>query len=386
MRSPKEPFVPLLLLWAVLAAGAQAAAAEPKSEDFTFESSVDKTGPLIAAAVYASTPGKLPLMVVQHGYSGNRQNVAFSARRMAKRGYFCICIQPRGKGGSAGKQDDGGIEIMDIHDGIQAAIAKYPERIDPQKISIVGYSNGGANVFFSTVRFPWLFRASMAFFGIPDYGVWDYGGAVTKAVGGSVKELPDKYLVRNSTLAAGNLCGTRFHIAYDSEEGTCPPRIQEAFINAVKAVNYPDLTVHLSKPGDQNRWIHGYNSGNLDAAEDLFMDDIQKIKAPLPAMKNSGQLTVLGFIVTPRFKSFLGKGDDAAAKVKYEFSAGNAKFTFSPLTSDRKAKAAVTLVPEIADKDYDVSVNGSKFAAIKRGEPLKAEAALDAVLEFRVRK
>ncbi len=377
------------LLHAVFFCAAAAPAADIVSEDFTFTSSLDNTGPLFAAAVYKKDAQKLPLMVVQHGYGGNRGNVAFSARRMAARGYFCVCIDTRGNGGSAGKQDDGGIEIMDIYDGIQAATQKYGDKLDLAKASIVGYSNGGGNVFFATMRFPWLFRASMSFFGIPDYGMWNAGGGtygVTAAVGGKVKDVPDKYLVRNSTLAAGNLCGTHFHTVYDSAETICPVPMQEKFIDAVKKVNYPALLVHLSKPGDATRWTHGYNSGHLNAAEDLFMDDIEKIKTPLPAMKNSGQLTVLGFILTPRFKCFLGKGDDAAANVKYDFSSGIAKFAFTPLTSDPKAKAVITLLPDSADKDWEIWINGARTAAIGKGEPLRAEATLGAVLEFRLKK
>jgi len=129
-------------------------------------------------------------MVVQHGYGGNRGNVVYSAQRMAQRGFFCICIDTRGNGGSAGKQDDGGIEIMDIYDGIQAAIKKYPKQIQANMVSIVGYSNGGGNVFFSTMRFPYLFRASMSFFGIPDYGMWNAGGGTYGVTAAATSMLP----------------------------------------------------------------------------------------------------------------------------------------------------------------------------------------------------
>lgn len=353
-------------------------------EDFTFSSSFDGTTPLCATATYEKGASRLPLMVVQYGYGGNRGNVAYSARRMAQRGFFCICISTRGHGGSSGKQDDGGIEIMDIYDGIQAAFSKYPVQIETNKVSIVGYSNGGGNVFFATMRFPYLFRASLSFFGIPDYGMWNASGGaygVTKAVGGKVSEVPDKYIVRNAILAVGNLSGTRFHTVYDEGETICPVPMQEAFIAAVRKTGYPDLVVHVSKAGDTNRWGHGYNNGHLNVAEDLFMDDIAKIQAPRPTMKPAGELTVLGFLVTPRFTCVLGKGDDAAARIKYEFKGDAVKFTLIPMTSDRQAKAIVTLA-DPAPQARQVVLNGKNTAVIEKGGKLVAEGTLDSVIEF----
>ena len=334
------------------------------TRDFSFSNTIDHTAPLWATVVYKSDVLHAPLMVVQCGYNGNRSLVAHSALRMAQHRNFCLCIDIRGRGDSAGKVDDGGLEIMDIYDGIQAAIQRYPDQIDPQRISIIGYSNGGSNAFFAAVRFPYLFRGAMSFFGIPDYGLLAtrntcYADRTTAAVGGTVTELPDKYLVRNTTLAVGNLCGTRFHLACDAEEQMCPMYLQEAFIDAVKENNHPALILHLSKPGDTHRWFHGYNDGYLDAAEDRFMDDIGNISAP-PAMKPTGELTVLGFIVTPKFCIVLGKGDDAAARVKYAFTENGVSFAFIPMTSDPKARAVVTLAsgtPRTVETTLDATVD-----------------------------
>ncbi|MBI3985772.1 MAG: prolyl oligopeptidase family serine peptidase [Lentisphaerae bacterium] len=351
MSSAPPLSVPLLTVL-VTCLSWMAWAGELAREDFTFASSLDGTGPLYATVIYPSGAQKLPLIVVQHGYDGHRSNVVFSANRFAQKGFFCLCIDTRGNGGSKGAQDDGGVEIMDIYDGIQAAAGKYGDKLDTANASIVGYSNGGANAHFAVVRFPYLFRAAMSFFGIPDYGLWNKNGVtfrVTQSVGGTVSEVPDKYIARNSTLALGNLCGTRFHLAYDERDWTCPVAMQEAFIAAIRRRNYPDLVVHASKFGETNRWSHGYNEGHLSAAEDAFLEDIAQHKPVLLAMPPEGELVVLGFIVTPRFTCILGKGDDAAAKVTYRFTADTATFKFSPMTSDRKAKAVVTLPGKAGD-------------------------------------
>ena len=378
--------LPVLLLIAGTALAQQTIV----KEDFTFASSLDGTGPLGAAVVYPESPQKLPMMVVQHGYFGNRGNVLFSANRMAERGYFCLCIDTRGWGDSAGAHDDGGIEIMDIYDGIQAAIAKYGDKLDDSRISIVGYSNGGANVFFATVRFPYLFRAAMAFFGISDYGMWvklqgNFREPVIKAIGGTPEEVPDKYLARSAVLAAGNLAGTRFHIAYDETENLCPIPMNDAFVEATKHAGYKDIFVHVSKAADKNRWIHGYNGGHLSPIEDVFMDDVEKANPSRPAMPATGELTVIGFVVTPRFQCVLGSGDDAVAKMKFDLRDGAAKFAFSPISSNKQAKARVTLCQDAADCDVEV-VAGQTRSTLAKGSRLEAETTIDSTLEFREKK
>ena len=380
------------LLLLVAMAGASVAAAEQKivKEDFTFTSSFDGIGPLGATVIFPENAHNSPMMVVQHGYGGNRTNVLFSANRMAERGYFCVCLETRGWGGSAGNHDDGGIEIMDIYDGIQAAAQKYADKLDASRVSIVGYSNGGANVFFATVRFPYLFRASMAFFGIPDYGMWvklqaGFRDPVTTAVGGTPEQVPDKYLARSATLAAGNLSGTRFHIAYDETESLCPIAMDDAFVDAAKKAGCKDIFVHVSKTTDPNRWMHGYNGGHLSPAEDIFLDDIEKANAAKPVMPPAGELIVVGFVVTPRFRCVLGNGDDAVAKMKFDLREGAARFVFSPLSSNKQAKAAVTLLQDAADCDVEV-VAGNTKALLTKGAKLQAETTIESTLEFREKK
>jgi pimeloyl-ACP methyl ester carboxylesterase len=328
-------------------------------EDFTFNSSIDGTGPLLARAFYNPVCHTLPLMVVQHGYLGSRLDVAYSARRIAENGFFCIAVDTRGWGGSEGRHDDGGVEIMDIYDGIEAAKSRYVNMVDCDRISIIGYSNGGANVFFSVVRFPFTFCAAMALFGISDYGQWidmvdgtleliiaEIRSSILTAIGGTRQQVPDKYLVRNANMAANNLSGTRFHIAYDETEIRCPPIMNKCFMDAVHGSQRDHVFLHVSGPADLNRWIHDYNYGHLNAIEDIYMADIKTHDLPVPLMPASGKLVILGFIVTPRFISMLGSGEDTAAKVSYHFEHDKAILTFSPLSSIPTALAKVILMPD----------------------------------------
>jgi dienelactone hydrolase len=379
-----------LLIVAVFAA--VCAAAEPviQQEDFSFTSAFDGTGPLKATVVFQRAAKNHPMMVVQHGYEGARHQVLFSARRMAARGYFCVCISTRGWDGSAGRHDDGGIEIMDIYDGIRAAAKKYSGKADGSRVSIIGYSHGGGNAFLATVRFPYTFRAGMALFGVADYGMWtrlqsSYRATVAEAVGGTPEAVPGKYAARNASLAAGNLSGTRFHIAYDEAETLCPIPMNDAFVAAARKAGSRDVFVHVSRKTDKHRWTHGYNYGHLSPIEDVLMDDIEKHSPPSPVMPPAGELTVIGFVVTPRFRCVLGNGDDAAARLRYDLRNGTAKFHFTPLTRNKQVSAKVTL-PDGADCDVEIIVDGRKVDVIRKGAELMAEATIESTLGFREEK
>ena len=363
-------------------------AADLVTEDFTYTSSLDGTGPLYATVYYSPGASKLPVMLVMHGYWGKRANVEYSARRMAERGYFAVALDTRGWGGAAGMHDEGGLETMDIFDGLQAALAKYPGRTDPARVSIVGYSNGGANVFFSCVRFPYLFRGGLAFFGIPDYGQWiglnpNFRAPVLQAMGlAAPADAPDRFVARSATLAAGNLIsGLRLHIAYDEQEALCPIKMDDDFVAAAQAGGAPYVFVHVSKVTDKTRNTHGYNdNGRLSPVEDLFMDDIEKNQPAAPVMPDSGVLTVIGYLVTPKFTILVGSGENAAATVHYRCLNGAVRFTFSPLSSNPDAAAKVTLTG--ASGAYAVAAGTGTRQALAAGAPLQGTTTIASSVSF----
>jgi hypothetical protein len=345
-----------------------------KEEDYTFESSFDGTGPLYALAVYPKNAGNSPIMVLMCDCSGTRDRVRSSAVHMAGHDYFCICVEIRGHGDSAGKQDDNGLEIMDIYDGMQAAGRRYGELVDMSNISIAGYSGGGGNVYFAVLKFPFLFRGAITFFGISDYGMWGrlYQRCrpyIEANVGGSLEEVPQKYMVRNAALAAGNLRGTRFHIAYDQEETICPKIMNTVFFNAAKERGYENIFVHESRKEDKDRWLHKKRQvdGHLCPMEDVFMHDLASSSPGALVMPMAGALTVLGFIVTPKFKCVLRKGHDAVATVEYDFGQTEAWMDIVPVTATQDCVGELTLAADLFAQSRQVIINGRKTATTTPG-------------------
>ena len=115
-----------------------------RTETITYSSSVDGTSPLYVDVAYDDTKSNLPVLVVMHGYGGDRTDVSRTIQRLAQEGLFAVAPDMRGHGDSAGKRDSGGVEIMDIYDAIECIRRSFGNRIDPRNINIAGYSGGGA--------------------------------------------------------------------------------------------------------------------------------------------------------------------------------------------------------------------------------------------------
>ena len=134
---------------------------------------------------YSNTRPNAPIAVVMHGYSpstGNFANVQANAQRLRDAGFFTISVAMRGRDGSDGVRDSGGLEIYDIYDAVESVKALFPTLVDPTNVHITGYSGGGGNAMSALTKFPDYFRAGSSFFGIADYGYnsssgWYYLGS-----------------------------------------------------------------------------------------------------------------------------------------------------------------------------------------------------------------
>ncbi len=200
---------------------------------FSYNSSItdDGDGPisLNAAVVYPSTlatGSAAPVAVVMHGYSpasGNINQYLTVANSLARKGFVAIVVAMRGRDGSEGKRDSGGLEIYDIFDGVEHIKADpfFADKIDATNLHISGYSGGGGNVMSSLTKFPDYFNLGAAFFGMSDYGYdlqngWynngaNYGNPRTPILDTDVgnpnlgsPEVLDRYLARASNQASKN--------------------------------------------------------------------------------------------------------------------------------------------------------------------------------------
>ncbi|MFH1006755.1 MAG: alpha/beta fold hydrolase [Candidatus Latescibacterota bacterium] len=346
-----------------------------RKQKILYSSSVDGTSPLYVDAVYNDALSGLPIVVVMHGYRGDRFAVSDTLERLAQKGLFAVAPDMRGHGDSAGKRDSGGVELMDIYDAIVCLRESFGNRIDPGNVNIVGYSGGGGNVFSCVTKFPDLFRSANAFFGISDYAYWhehvpQYAPQIAEDVGGAPSEVPDCYAARNSLLGVGNNPFTAIQLFHDEEEQSCPPYFNQEYKRIAKTLGYDNVALHESLVGDGLRWIHGYpkKGSDLIQAEDFFVPGMLARAYPKPTLREKQKFMVLGYLKTERFTIWLGDGQNAVAECWYLRSEREHKFTFRLRSSDASVRGELT-VP-LAGLKFPVQVmrNGTLVEEITSGE------------------
>ncbi len=319
-----------------------------------YQSSVDGTNPLLMDVCFKSSAKHIPLVVVMHGYSGGRDAVRADIVRLAQKGLFAVAPDMRGRGGSAGRWDSGGLDVMDIRDAVRHCLRYFPGWIDDSNLNVLGYSGGGGNAFACFVRFPDLFRVAVSYFGIPDYAAFhrlkgrpDCNKIMVETLGGAPGRLPALYAARDATRAAGNNGRTRLHIFWDEEETACPGSMDEEFIRASRAAGHRNCIAHRSRRRDRVRWHHGYTPTwpELIESEALFVPEILQRRVPEPSLPPFGKLIVPGYVVTRHFEIWVEStvpqalsGPSGVAEVLYRLDGTRAEFTVLAVTRGHRVR------------------------------------------------
>ena len=72
-----------------------------RTETVEYANSFDGTRPLLADVYYADQRGPRPMVVMLHGFNGDRSAVAHIGPALADWGLFAVAPDMRGRGGSA---------------------------------------------------------------------------------------------------------------------------------------------------------------------------------------------------------------------------------------------------------------------------------------------
>ena len=383
----------------------------------TYPSSVsqDANGPLDLKAElnYDDAQAQAPIFVVMHGFSpatGNFDNVRPNAQRLRDSGFFAISVAMRGRDGSDGVRDSGGVEIHDIYDAVEYVKSAFAPWVDPTHVSITGYSGGGGNVMSALVRFPDTFRVGAGFFGMSDYGhdpleSWYFKGAAAshKAilladVGDPLSGDPrvaDRYHARASCLAASNNRHSEIHLFVNHDELTCPPvndfRFRDltagGYSPAETAVALPgtvgQVTVHVGglgqwvdfnhngvpDAGEWQDWPHNApTASQQQAAEGWYLDRLLSGAIPQPVLDAQGSLVVLGWVRTRPFSLWMGDGQDAVAHLRYALSAHLKRFEFEVVTLDKSLTGRLCVeTADMSGRTVLVRLNGAPHSTFVGG-------------------
>jgi hypothetical protein len=349
----------------------------PVSEDLWYLSTISSgiTGPISLRAElnYDDARSDAPIAVVMHGYSGSSgtlSNVRAQAQRLRDAGFFAVSVAMRGRDGSAGIRDSGGLEIHDIYDAVEAVKVQYAPHVDPTNVHITGYSGGGGNVMSAIVRYPDSFRVGSSFFGMADYGFDAIEGWYNLGAGGRTAQLDqdignpnlgnalvlDRYWARASMLAAHNSRHIEVHLFVDDDETICPPVNHARFAqiggsHVTSHVGNPASPAYVDfngnqveDPGERQLWPHGFPNANQQAAgEQWYLDRLLAGQIPEPQIDPAGTFVVPGYLVTKHFEVWLGNGQNAAGITSYAFDDSSAQFSTEVVTSNASLPLALVV-------------------------------------------
>ena len=340
-------------------------------ESLVYRSSVSHLAPLKAWTGHRSDGKPKPIVVLMHGFGepilrhGGRR-MSGSVRYYALKGLYAIAVDLRGREESSGQRDDGGLEVMDIYDAVQAALRKHPRETDPDCVNIIGWSGGGGNTFSAVTRMPDLFSNGAAFFGITDYGHWantSYKGVLEPSIGGTPQEVPDRYAARNSLLGVINNAYTNFHFFWDEKETICPVWMDTEYRRLAGELGYRNITAHESKETDKFRWLHsGGDRASAVESERICMQLFTERNNAAPKLAPTGRLMVLGYLMTRRFGTLFGQGNDAVVQLDYELKEDEYRFAFQLKSSDPSVRGWLHVADRRASQVAEITQDGKSLA------------------------
>lgn len=177
-----------VLLW--LLAGASSAAGQERAQPWagsgirgrieTYASKMDgKQRPYAVCATSDSAEPKPLVVVVSPGApteAGRREiELAESYAWYAKKnGRECVVLRATGRGPGSVYQNYGELDVLE---SIEDVKAKFP--VDADRISVTGFSMGGAATWYLVSHYPDLFAAAAPMAGYCDYRLWEKPGGFT---------------------------------------------------------------------------------------------------------------------------------------------------------------------------------------------------------------
>jgi len=370
--------------------------------NFTYFSSVTQQSSngisLKAELNFNNSVSNAPIAVVMHGYSigSDIASIRANAQRLRDAGFFAISVTMRGREGSQGVRDSGGVEIYDIYDGVEAVKVAFARYINPTNLHITGYSGGGGNAMSALTKFPDYFCLGSSYYGMSDYGLdpvngWyndgaNYGGTRTTQLdadignpntGGPV--ILDRYRARASNLASRNNPYSEIHLFVNADEPICPAVNSISYwTNALAAQSFPgefgNISLHLGTNGvyydfntngiheasELQYWLHGNpTASQQSSAESWYLARLKNGLIPQPSLNASDELYVAGYVKTRPFEVWLGDGQNAAGRLTYSLSRVRKAFALFVLSSVKSVTGRLKVdTSDMAGLPVDVWTNG----------------------------
>lgn len=318
-------------------------------------SSIDVSVTNIYIRCFYKSKQNQPLLILLAGWEQAPTDFTDATyQRFRDYGFFVAGIGVRGVSGATGTRDDSARELQDIIDAIELLKSRFPGLIDSSKISVVGYSGGGAQVLGLVSKFPDYFAVGVDFFGMSDYGYDPVFGwyqqeptrqaTLTTRIGGTPATVPNNYKSRQHLVSAKNFTG-KLYIFHDTGDTSVEVNHSQRLVTELNNAGFTNYVYNETESGDPIRWLHALpnSPAQIINAEDTFKADCLSLEAQ--QLPTSGVIEVNGYVKTKYFTCWLGNGT-----VADNGRNRRATLTYNLTTNE------YTIVPSIDAPDTDMTV------------------------------
>ena len=124
-------------------------------------------------------------------------------------------------------------------------------------------------------------------------------------------------------------------------------------------LGYQNITAHESKKRDQFRWLHtGLDRASAVEAERIRLPLFSKRNKLAPKIAPSGRLMILGYLMTKRFRTLFGQGNDAVVQLDYQLSPDKYQFIFKQQSSDASVRGYLKIIDRKPSEVKRITKNG----------------------------
>ncbi|WP_168122456.1 prolyl oligopeptidase family serine peptidase [Paenibacillus sp. HB172176] len=288
-----------------------------------YASSVTPGLRLAMNVIKPAEPG--PILIQLHGW---HMSMAKPARREqpGERPYLVVQPDMRGRAFSDGQADCNGLELIDIYDAIQFVRKQYAKWISsPESVYLEGGSGGGGNVLAAVAKFPDLFAAATALYGVSDYALWyeqdrtgEFRDDMDAWIGCAPQDDPVRYAARSGLALASNL-HTPLYMAHGSGDARIAVDMSRAYAAKLDKLGKGHL-VHYEE------WPNIGGIGHMTGATEQELQALQAQSETNRRLHNkqvklavSGELLVGGYLYTKDFHIHLDSVNKLA-RLKYDAS------------------------------------------------------------------
>ncbi|CAG7617180.1 alpha/beta hydrolase family protein [Paenibacillus allorhizosphaerae] len=267
-----------------------------------------------------------PMLVQLHGWHMSMPNPV-RREHPGELPYLVVQVDMRGRAFSEGKPDCNGYELIDIYDAVRFVQKEYAQHLlsaEPP-IYLEGGSGGGGNVLAAVAKFPDLFAAATAFYGVSDYAAWyaqdetgEFRDELDVWVGRSPDDEPERYEARSGLRLAANV-QTPLYMAHGDGDIRVPVSHSRSYVREMERLGKRSLVRYDELPGVGGR---GHLTGASEEQLRLLEAESERNRSAhtQPAkLAISGSLLVGGYVYTQHFRIQLD-AVDALAEAHYDLT------------------------------------------------------------------